>query len=442
MKENLITEIRRIQEIMGTEKTVLTEQAALLKTLLKKTKGLTDDFEKLFKNASTELSDLASKGTKNTKGEIIGAPDEVLNRLYSKIDLDEVVAKLKSSVLSPLLDYENITKEKILDLLVKGEPITDEMIQGFKEVYKQQLDNKDFLDGVPAINAKLVDDFEKSIREFVSKNKPAPKRFTSEFDVKKQISDSLGVPLEKLLSIQGVSPIIDKVSREMNGKTIEQVAKQYYKVLEEIEYKPEFKEIKKRLGQNFFERAKDDIFNIIKRPERKYVWGGDVVIDPETGKPNTSIGRTSLRAIKVLYVSVFAIKLAYYYFLESRQFGDAGTRAFNDTFFSAFSSVLGLIGEFRDEQGDLTIDESKELFEPTLKKLGKKQENFVFEKISRGVVKVVDFSEENPQDYVIVKESGEVSIYPWTNDMNNLDWSDLGTESWKLIKSRVENLLN
>jgi len=442
MEKNLLTEIHRIQELMGGEQTYLNEQAALMKQLLKKTKGLTDEFMSLFRNADNELDNLRQVGTKNAKGEIINAPDNVLDDLYRKVDMDKFVSKLKNTVLAGLNQYEVTIQKQILDELVKGQAITDEMIQGFKEVYKMELDKIPSLDGVPAVNAKLVDDFEKMIRKFVDQNKSAQKRFTSELDVKKLISSDLNVPLGKLMSIEGVSPILSRAAREMNGKTVEEVAKKYQKVLDDIQYKPEFKQLARRLGQSFFQRAKADILKILSVPQRKYIIFGDAVINPSTGEPATSVTMSGFKAVKYLLISYLLIRTGYLWLIESRNLGASLTKAFNEAYFSILSGVFGEIGEYRDEQGDLTIDESKELFKPTLKQLGKEQTDFVFEKISRGVVKAVDFSEENSQDYVIVKEAGEVSIYPWTDDMNNMDWSDLGGKSWEIIKSRVKNLSN
>jgi len=448
MEKNLLTEIHRIQELMGGEKTTLNEQAALMKQLLKKTRGLTDEFISLFRNADIELNSLRQVGSKNTKGEIINAPDSVLDDLYRKVDMDKFVSKLKNTVLTSLNQYEVDIQKQILDELVKGQSITDEMIQGFKELYKMQLDKIASLDGVPNVNAKLVDDFEKMIREFVDKNKPAPKRFTSQEDVIKQISSDLGIPVDKLRSIPGVSAAMAKASRRMEGKTIEAVAKDFDKVLDDIQYNPEFKKLSYKLGTNQFQRIKDLIAKILIAPQRKYYIAGGQVIDPATGKAIPSISKTIARGTLALVVSFLALyqlfATAYYWLGEGKSPGESAYRAFDEAWFSIVSGIFGKIGEYRDEQGDLTTEESQKLFASTLEKLGKNQKDFVFEKIGRGVVRVVDFSdpEENQQDYVIVKDDGEVSIYPWTDDMANVDWSDLTSGTWQKIKSKIKNLVD
>jgi hypothetical protein len=333
----------------------------------------------------------------------------------------------------------------MLDSLVKGEPITDEMIQGFKEVYKTELDNLDFLDGVPTINAKLVDDFEKSIREFVQTNKPAKKRFTSQQDVIKQISTDLNIPIEKLRTIPGVSAAMNRAARDMEGKTIGEVSKDFNRVLNEIQANPDFKKLNYRLSTTQIERMKNMISKMLISPQRKYGFFGGKIVD-ENGVTVTSVSGTITKSTFVfisLFLSLYLlIKTFYYWVIEGKEPGASVSKAAAESYGSIIGGILEKINEYRDEQGDLSIEESKILFEPTTKKLNKSIENFDFEKIGRGVVKVVDFSDVSPQDYVIVKDSGEVSIYPWTENMDSMDWTDLGSETWKKIKSQLQSIIN
>jgi ribonucleotide reductase alpha subunit len=122
--------------------------------------------------------------------------------------------------------------------------------------------------------------------------------------------------------------------------------------------------------------------------------------------------------------------------------GESVTLAFNDSYLSIIGAALGIVTkkveEHRAEMGELTVDEVKSAFTPTVTALGRDINEYDFEKLSRGVWKVVDVDGDDngvQTHYVVIKHSGETTVVPFSAT-EGINWGSDLTDWIKGIRQK------
>jgi hypothetical protein len=437
MKKNLINEVSRIQQIMG--KSIISEQAAVPK-LLKNIAVLGDDvIKKIFKTFDSDV-DNAVNAIK--RGDTVS--DEIIQKIAKNLDFNAISKIIfDNKLLGPAFDSK--IDESIL--FIKNNPDSyDSVIQQFDDT----IDRLTYLRGSPPeLIQSLKNELKSIINNGIESVSALSKYFKTGDEVVNYVANSLNVTdISKLRQIKGVNPKLVEAANKLVGKTIDESQKELKKVIDEIQYNPDFQ----KFYETYFDTSKDVFISKLKKvadylfvaDKRKYVFVGDKIINPATGKVETDFAMSGLKTANSMLAINFLWNLFKNYLSEGQTAGEATANAFNDSYASilgtAFGLVLKSVGEHRAEMGDLTIDEVMAEFTPTAKSLNKPIENYDFEKLSRGVWKVVDVDSENPTDYLVIKRSGEITIVPFSEGQN-INWSSDISQWLKGIKEKYKTNL-
>jgi len=433
MKKKLISEVSRIQELMG--KSIISEQP--VPKLLKSIAVLGDDvIKKIFKTFDSDVDNAV-----NTikRGETVS--DDIIAKIARNLDFNAISKIIfDNKLLGPAFDSK--IDESILFL--KNNPDRyDSVIQQFDDT----IDRLTYLRESPdELFESLKNELKSRIDNGIESVSVLSKYFKTGEEVVNYVANSLNVAdISKLRQIKGVNPLLVDASNKLVGKTVGESQKELKKVIQDIQYNADF--------QKFYETYFDtplDVFTgklekiadfLFVADKRKYVFVGDKIINPATGKVEKDFALSGLKTANSILTINFLWNLFDNFILEAQPGGEAMTRAFNDSYASILSTAFGLtlknISEYRAERGDLSIDEVMAAFTPTAKSLNKPIENYDFEKLSWGVWKVVDFDSENPTDYLVIKRSGEITIVPFSEGQN-VNWSSDISQWLKGIKEKYK----
>lgn len=434
MKKKLISEVSRIQELMG--KSIISEQP--VPKLLKNIAVLGDDvIKKIFKTFDSDVDNAV-----NTikRGETVS--DDIIAKIARNLDFNAISKIIfDNKLLGPAFDskidesilflknnpdrYDSVIRQfdDTIDRLTYLRESPDELFESLKNELKSRIDN-----GIESVSA-------------------LSKYFKTGDEVVNYVANSLNVTdISKLRQIKGVSPKLVDAANKLVGKTIGESQKELKKVIDEIQYNPDFQ----KFYETYFDTPLDVFISKLKKvadylfvaDKRKYVFVGDKIINPATGKVETDFAMSGLKTANSMLAINFLWNLFKNYLIEAQTAGEATTKAFNDSYASIIGTAFGLtlknVSEYRAEMGDLTIDEVRAEFTPTAESLNKPIENYDFEKLSRGVWKVVDVDSENPTDYLVIKRSGEITIVPFSEGQN-INWSSDISQWLKGIKEKYKN---
>lgn len=434
MKKKLISEVSRIQELMG--KSVISEQP--VPKLLKNIAELGDDvIKKIFKTFDSEV-DNAVNAIK--RGDTVS--DDIIERLARNLDFNAISKIIfDNKLLGPAFDSK--IDESILFL--KNNPDRyDSVIQQFDDT----IDRLTYLRGSsPELIQSLKNELKSRIDNGIESVSVLSKYFKTGEEVVNYVANSLNVAdISKLRQIKGVNPLLVDASNKLVGKTVGESQKELKKVIQDIQYNPDFQ----KFYETYFDTPLDVFIGKLKKiadslfvaDKRKYVFVGDKIINPATGKVEKDFAMSGLKTANSMLAINFLWNLFKNYLIEAQTAGEATTKAFNDSYASIIGTAFGLtlknVSEYRAEMGDLTIDEVRAEFTPTAESLNKPIENYDFEKLSRGVWKVVDVDSENPTDYLVIKRSGEITIVPFSEGQN-INWSSDISQWLKGIKEKYKN---
>lgn len=434
MKKKLISEVSRIQELMG--KSVISEQP--VPKLLKNIAELGDDvIKKIFKTFDSEV-DNAVNAIK--RGDTVS--DDIIERLARNLDFNAISKIIfDNKLLGPAFDSK--IDESILFL--KNNPDRyDSVIQQFDDT----IDRLTYLRGSsPELIQSLKNELKSRIDNGIESVSVLSKYFKTGEEVVNYVANSLNVAdISKLRQIKGVNPLLVDASNKLVGKTVGESQKELKKVIQDIQYNPDFQ----KFYETYFDTPLDVFTGKLKKiadflfvaDKRKYVFVGDKIINPATGKVEKDFAMSGLKTANSMLAINFLWNLFKNYLIEAQTAGEATTKAFNDSYASIIGTAFGLtlknVSEYRAEMGDLTIDEVRAEFTPTAESLNKPIENYDFEKLSRGVWKVVDVDSENPTDYLVIKRSGEITIVPFSEGQN-INWSSDISQWLKGIKEKYKN---
>ena len=433
MKKKLISEVSRIQELMG--KSVISEQP--VPKLLKNIAELGDDvIKKIFKTFDSEV-DNAVNAIK--RGDTVS--DDIIERLARNLDFNAISKIIfDNKLLGPAFDSK--IDESILFL--KNNPDRyDSVIQQFDDT----IDRLTYLrDSEPELIQSLKNELKSRIDNGIESVSVLSKYFKTGEEVVNYVANSLNVAdISKLRQIKGVNPLLVDASNKLVGKTVGESQKELKKVIQDIQYNPDFQ----KFYETYFDTPLDVFTGKLKKiadflfvaDKRKYVFVGDKIINPATGKVEKDFAMSGLKTANSMLAINFLWNLFKNYLIEAQTAGEATTKAFNDSYASIIGTAFGLtlknVSEYRAEMGDLTIDEVRAEFTPTAESLNKPIENYDFEKLSRGVWKVVDVDSENPTDYLVIKRSGEITIVPFSEGQN-INWSSDISQWLKGIKEKYK----
>lgn len=433
MKKKLISEVSRIQELMG--KSVISEQP--VPKLLKNIAELGDDvIKKIFKTFDSEV-DNAVNAIK--RGDTVS--DDIIERLARNLDFNAISKIIfDNKLLGPAFDSK--IDESILFL--KNNPDRyDSVIQQFDDT----IDRLTYLEGSsPELIQSLKNELKSRIDNGIESVSVLSKYFKTGEEVVNYVANSLNVAdISKLRQIKGVNPLLVDASNKLVGKTVGESQKELKKVIQDIQYNPDFQ----KFYETYFDTPLDVFTGKLKKiadslfvaDKRKYVFVGDKIINPATGKVEKDFAMSGLKTANSMLAINFLWNLFKNYLIEAQTAGEATTKAFNDSYASIIGTAFGLtlknVSEYRAEMGDLTIDEVRAEFTPTAESLNKPIENYDFEKLSRGVWKVVDVDSENPTDYLVIKRSGEITIVPFSEGQN-INWSSDISQWLKGIKEKYK----
>ena len=434
MNKKLISEVSRIQELMG--KSVISEQP--VPKLLKNIAELGDDvIKKIFKTFDSEV-DNAVNAIK--RGDTVS--DDIIERLARNLDFNAISKIIfDNKLLGPAFDSK--IDESILFL--KNNPDRyDSVIQQFDDT----IDRLTYLRGSsPELIQSLKNELKSRIDNGIESVSALSKYFKTGEEVVNYVANSLNVAdISKLRQIKGVNPLLVDASNKLVGKTVGESQKELKKVIQDIQYNPDFQ----KFYETYFDTPLDVFTGKLKKiadflfvaDKRKYVFVGDKIINPATGKVEKDFAMSGLKTANSILAINFLWNLFKNYLSEGQTAGEATTKAFNDSYASIIGTAFGLtlknVSEYRAEMGDLTIDEVRAEFTPTAESLNKPIENYDFEKLSRGVWKVVDVDSENPTDYLVIKRSGEITIVPFSEGQN-INWSSDISQWLKGIKEKYKN---
>ena len=442
MKKNLINEVSRIQELMG--KSIISEQALpnVLKNIF--TDFSDDALRKIFKTFDSDI-DNAVNAIK--RGDTVS--DDIIVKLIKNLDfesiskiifdnkllgtqfdsnIDEAILFLKNNPKNydSVIEQFNNTIDKLTYL--RGAP--PELVQSLKNELKNIID-----DGVRA-SSKITDSGD-NITSLLSK------RLRTQADVHNEILDALNVKnIQDLRQIPEISPLIKKATDKMVGKTLGEIQKDFNKIIDEIQSNPNFK----KFYETYYDTPWDTFIKGIKSiadsaviaDKRNWIpfFGegkfGQRIVNPETGVVEKSIPASVLKSLTLFLAADLALSVLNNYYLQGKTSGESFTIAFSDSYLSIIGATLGIVSkkveERRSSMGELTIDEVKTAFTPTVSQLGRDINEYDFEKLHRGVWKVVDVDGDVngvQTHYVVIKNSGEITVVPFS-ETEGVNWgSDL-----------------
>ena len=378
-------------------------------------------------NVWDELSDPVRKGFMRVFREIPEMSQGIYDNILKQIDVtaDEFAGAVIETMSSKNLSYE----DAIIDILSAGEvsdDVADIVQKNLRKTYDEMV----------STGSNIVN--------------PLSKRITTVEEALQIIEADLGFPLSKLRKIKGMTKVLNDTARSMVGKTVGETKKMTEEALERIGANADFQKAWARYTntpwQNFksdAKRALDILVTDYQQEGIKWYWpfGGDDILDA-AGNPILSLPRSAWKMTKNYAAIAFAINVWDNYVNKGMSFYEAGTSEIHEffigTFGVAWNEITGLIQSWRDERGELTIDQAKTAFEDTANQLGKSLEDYEFTKIKRGVWRAVDFS-DNPQDYAIIRHDGETHIMPWTSDLDGFNWDSLG-DGWDKISDKVTSV--
>ena len=228
----------------------------------------------------------------------------------------------------------------------------------------------------------------------------------------------------------------------MVGKTLGEIQKDFNKIIDEIQSNPNFK----KFYETYYDTPWDTFIKGIKSiadsaviaDKRNWIpfFGegkfGQRIVNPETGVVEKSIPASVLKSLTLFLAADLALSVLNNYYLQGKTSGESVTIAFNDSYLSIIGATLGIVSkkveERRSSMGELTIDEVKTAFTPTVSQLGRDINEYDFEKLHRGVWKVVDVDGDVngvQTHYVVIKNSGEITVVPFS-ETEGVNWgSDL-----------------
>jgi len=456
-EQKLLTEINRMKEIMGIP--LLTEG------------GIPGFFGDMLRNAFGETVQTATSKLQRVVGNIGGAisddlADELaaaLPRLLDDVNVwDELSDPVRKGFMRVFREIPELS-EGIFDNILKQVDVTADEFAGavIETMSSKNLSYEDaVLDILSAseVSDDVADIVQKNLRktydEMVSTGSnivnPLSKRITTMEEALQIIETDLGFPLAKLRKIKGMTKVINDTARSMVGKTVGETKKMTDEALERIGANADFQKAWTRYTNTTWQNFKSDAQQVLNKlvidyqqEGTRWYWpfGGDDILDA-AGNPIVSLPRSAWKMTKNFAAVAFVINLWDNYVNKGMSFYEAATSEIHEffigTFGVAWNEITGAIQSYRDERGELTIDQTKAAFEDTANQLGKSLEDYEFTKIKRGVWRAVDFSDD-PQDYAIIRHDGETHIMPWTSDLDGFNWDNLGDE-WDKISDKVTSV--
>jgi len=465
MKKNkLLNEVYRIKEIMG------------ISLISEGIPGATSDLIRSFfgntveaarGKASKIIGDLGTVIPNNLADEILDAFPRVLDNIEEYDNLSEPI---KKGFMRIFREIPELSSEIYNNILKQIDTTADELSGAIDEIINQSKEAGQELDYNSALNKLLMDaeispevgdiisaNHKKLYDEFINSGEniasPLSKRLRSESDVHAQILDALNVKyIQELRQIPEIAPLLKKATDKMVGKTVGEIQKDFNKVIDEIQLNPNFK----KFYETYFDTPWESFIKNIKSvantafiaDKRNWIpfFGegkfGQRIINPDTGKIEKSIPSSVLKSLTIFLAADLSINVLKHYYGEGMTSGESVTLAFNDSYLSIIGAALGIVTkkveEHRAEMGELTVDEVKSAFTPTVTALGRDINEYDFEKLSRGVWKVVDVDGDDngvQTHYVVIKHSGETTVVPFSAT-EGINWGSDLTDWIKGIRQK------
>jgi hypothetical protein len=459
VQKNILTEVNRVREIMGLSLLneggipglagdfvrnvfgqTVEEASGKLRNVIGGLGGAIDDaladeimdaFPRLLDDMNTwdTLSDTVRKGFMRAFREIPEISTEIYNNLLKKMDVseDELAGAIDQMIYEGRKQGIELDYDAALAKLLNEEGVS-----------------LDAMDIISKNNRKIYDDLVSSGSNIVS---PLTKRITSAEEALKLIEVDLGFPLAKLRKIEGMNKILNDAANAMIGKTIGETKKMTEEALAKITSNAKFKEAWVKYTNTPWENGKLQMQKILdffvtdyEQTGGKLYWpfGGEDILDA-AGNKKISIPRSALKTAKSFIAISFVTQVFDKWYNEGMSAYEAVTSELHE----AWVGIAGFIGseifssiqQARDEAGELTKEQAISSFSSTAEQLGKSIEEYDFTKIKRGVWRAVDFSDD-PQDYAIIRHSGETHIMPWTSDLDGYSWDNLN-DDWDKLKDKV-----
>jgi len=445
MKKNkLLNEVYRIKEIMG------------ISLISEGIPGATSDLIRSFfgntveaarGKASKIIGDLGTVIPDNLADEILDAFPRVLDNIEEYDNLSEPI---KKGFMRIFREIPELSSEIYNNILKQIDTTADELSGAIDEIINQSKEAGQELDYNSALNKLLMDaEISPEVGDIISANH---KKLYDEFI---NSGENIASPLsniQELRQIPEIAPLLKKATDKMVGKTVGEIQKDFNKVIEEIQLNSNFK----KFYETYFDTPWESFIKNIKSvantafiaDKRNWIpfFGegkfGQRIINPDTGKIEKSIPSSVLKSLTIFLAADLSINVLKHYYGEGMTSGESVTLAFNDSYLSIIGAALGIVTkkveEHRAEMGELTVDEVKSAFTPTVTALGRDINEYDFEKLSRGVWKVVDVDGDDngvQTHYVVIKHSGETTVVPFSAT-EGINWGSDLTDWIKGIRQK------
>ena len=407
----------KLRNAIGSAGTAISDELA---------NDIMDAFPKLMDDINTwdTLDDTLKKGFMRAFREIPEISAEIYKNILKQIDVtaDEFAGSVIETMSSKGLSYE----EAVADILLESD-VSDDVVDIIQKNLRKTYDE------VISTGSNIVS--------------PLTKRITSVEDALNLIERDLGFPLSKLRKIRGMNEVLNRAADDMVGKTVGETKKKAEETLSKITANKDFVKAWESYtntnwqnAQAWLKRRLDAWVVDYEQTGNKWYWqfGGEDFVDA-AGNKKVSIPRSAWKATKNFIAIAYVMSVYDNFMNKGMTIWKATTAELHEAFIGIVGflaeEIFGYVSQKRDEAGDLTIEQAKEAFESTAEKLGKSMDDYDFEKIKRGVWRVIDFTDD-PQDYAIIRYSGETTIAPWSSDLEGYDWDSLGDGSrWEEIKA-------
>lgn len=454
-QKNVLLEINRMKEIMGLS--LLNEAGipGLASDMIRAAFGETT--QTATQKLRTIVGDIGTSISDDLADEMVTAFPRLLDDLNVWDTLSDATRKgfmrvfaeipeVADSIYKNILNQANVTADEFAKAVANK---MDEAAEAGRQIdyntaVKELLEEAG-VEGADEVSVVLAKSGRKAYDDVVEAGSnivsPLSRRIKTVAEAEAYFEELIGLPLKKLKTIPGMQAIITQTCQKMLGKTLDEINKMTRKALDEITSNPEYVKILNRANETNWETfvrnfnaVKDTLFIGYKKTGGKWYnpFSGEDLINSSDMR-ELSFLRTLSKTSTTYLTGSFLVNLVLGIFKGY----DAGTvviNAYDNSIGSLIGYFTNMFSEYRDEQGDLTREEVIKAFTPIASQLGKSMDDYDFEEIQRGVFRAIDFS-DNPQDYAIIKREGEIDMKPWTQEMENTNWTDVlvNPEKWNLF---------